>query len=182
MSEMRIIVDHLKLEYNGLFDVKELFNFIDAWWMERGMEKRTTKNFEINSPKGKFIEWQSSTWKKINEYFRYILRVRILMYDLKKVEAMKDKQKVKMSEGKVILYFDGFIEEDLKHRWDETPMFIFFRTLWSKFIFKAYTDWFEHRLIYDVHHLYNAIEQYFNMYKHYRPVSKMPSFYLPFEP
>ena len=40
-----------------------------------------------------------------------------------------------------------------------------------KFIYKAYTERFEQRITYDFNHLYNNIEQYFNMHKHYKVVS-----------
>jgi len=181
MSEMRTIVDHLKLEYNGLFDVKELFNFIDAWWMERGMEKRTTKNFEINTLTGKFIEWQSTTWTKMGESQNLLIRIRILIYNMRKVEATQNNKKLKINEGKVITYIDGFIHEDYRDEWDEKPLFIFLRTLRSKFFLRAYTEWFEHVLIQRVHNLYNSLEKFFNVYSHYRVVSNVPSFYNPFE-
>ena len=43
-------------------------------------------------------------------------------------------------------------------------------------IFKVYTERFEQRLSYDVHHLYDTIERFFNMYKHYKVVSKVAPF------
>jgi len=90
MSDLRIIVDHMQFEYSGLFDLNNLFKTVDAWLFERNYEKRTNKNFEENTPTGKFIEWEIASWHKATDYVRNIIKVRMLMYDLKKVEATRD--------------------------------------------------------------------------------------------
>lgn len=174
MSELRIIVDHMKLDYKGLFDVNNLFRLIDAWLFERNFEKRTNKNFEQETPKGKFIEWEVASWKKISDYQRYIIKIRMLMYNLTKVDAIKEKKKTKLGHARILMYFDGYLESDYEHRWDERPLFLFFRTLYDKFIYKAYTERFEQRLASDVHHLYNHVEAFLNTYRLWKPVSKMP--------
>jgi hypothetical protein len=176
MSELRIIVDHMQLEYSGLFELNNFFKMIDAWLFERLYEKRTNKNFEENTPNGKFIEWEIASWRKMTDYVRNIIKMRVLMYDLKKVEATRDKEKVKLTQGKVIIYFDGYIEFDYLHVWDEHPVLHFLRTLYDKFIFKAYTERFEQRITYDVHHIYDMTEKYFNMYRKHKLVTRVPHF------
>ena len=178
MSDVRIIVDHMKLEYIGLFDLNGLFKMIEAWLKERGMEKRTDQNQELTTPTGKFIEWTIAPWKKISDYNRIFFKIRMLVYDFKKVEAVKDDKKVKLGHGRVLMYFDAYLEHDYEHRWDFVPMLVFFRTMFDKFIYKTYTERFEQQLTYDIHYLYNLVETYFNMYKQYRPVSEVPHFAL----
>jgi hypothetical protein len=165
----------MKLEYKGLFDLNSFFKLIDAWLYERRFEKRTNKNFEHQTPKGKFIEWEIASWKK-HEYQKYIIKVRVLMHELKKVDAVKDKKKVSLDQGRVLIYFDGFIEFDYLHYWDEKPFLTFLRTLYDKFFFKIYTERFEQRLTYDVHQLYHHVESFLNMYRHHKVVSKVPHF------
>ena len=176
MSDVRIIVDHMKLDYKGLFKANDFFRTIDVWLFERGIEKKTNKNFEQVTPKGKFLEWEISSWKKITEYIRYIYKIRVLVYELKKVETIIDKKKQTIDQGHVMIYFDGYIEFDYEHRWDDSPLLVFFRTLYDKFIYKMYTDRFERRITYDVHQLYDHIEKFFNMYRHYSVVTKVPHF------
>lgn len=176
MSELRIVVDHMKLEYSGLFDVQEFFKVVAAWLFERSYEKLTSRDEELMTPTGKFIEWEIRPWKKISDYQRFIIKIRALMYDLKKVNVVRNKRKVRLTQGRILLYFDGYLENDYEHRWDESPLLIFFRTLYDKFIYKAYTERFEQRLTFDVHQLYNHLEKFFNMYKHYRVVTKVSHF------
>jgi hypothetical protein len=176
MSDLRIIVDHLKLDYKGILNVKELLKIINKWSQERHIQKKEDKCHEQNLPGGKFIEYEISHWKKISDYAKYIYKIRILFQDLKKVEVKKEKKKEKLDQGRALLYFDGFIEHDYEHRWDERPLFMFFRTLYDKFLYKAYTERFEHRLTHEIHNLYNEIEKFLNTYRYYKVVSKMPHF------
>lgn len=178
MSEIRIIVDHLKLDYSGLMDVKGLFRLLNKFFAERGFQKKEDKNFEQDLPEGKFIEYEISPWKKLSpeEYFKYIIKIRALFRNLKKAEVVKDKKKVHVDQGEVLIYFDGILEHDCISRWDNVPLFIFFRTLYDKFIYKMYTERFEHRLVHQVHTLYNEIEKFLNTYRYYKVVSKAPHF------
>jgi hypothetical protein len=176
MADLRIIVDHLKLDYSGILNVTELFKLINKWFAERHYHKKEDKNQEQNLPDGKFIEYEISPWKKATDYTKYIYKVRMLFQKLKKVEIVQGKKKLKVDQGRVLIYIDGFIEHDYEHRWDENPLFVFFRTLYDKFIYKAYTERFEHKLTNDVHKLYEEIEKFLNTSRHYQVVSKTPHF------
>lgn len=176
MSDVRIIVDHMKLEYKGPFKVSDLFKLTDAWLFERGMEKRTNKNFELETPKGKFIEWEIASWKKITDYIRAVYQIRFLIYELKKIDVVKENKTLKLDSGHVIIYFDGYLEFDYEHKWDGSPLLVFFRSIYDKFIYRVYTERFEQRLTMDMHQLYDHIDKFFNTYRHYRVVSKMPEF------
>lgn len=176
MSELRIIVDHLKLDYRGVFEAKELFKLIGRWFYERHFQKKEDKCHEQNLPEGKFIEYEISHWKKISDSTRYVYKIRALFQNLKKVEVAREKKKIQLDQGRILIYFDGFIEHDYEHIWDERPLFVFFRTLYNKFIYKAYTERFEQRLTYDIHNLYNDIERFLNTYRYYKVVSRMPHF------
>jgi len=167
MVDVRIVVDQLKLEYKGIFDPPNFFRLVDSFYFERGMEKRDNKTYEYKTPKGKFIEWENYTWKKVtSEYHRAMIKMRVLMFELKPVDM----------HGRVIIFIDGYLENDFEHRWDEKPFFIFLRTMYEKFFYRVYTERFEQRLTYDCHQLYDLMEKFFNMYTHYKPVSKVPKF------
>ena len=176
MSDLRIIVDHLKLDYSGIVDIKGLFHLINKWAAERHFQKKEDKNYEQNIPEGKFIEYEISPWKKVTDYTKYIYKIRIQAQNLKKVEVTQDKKKSKLDQGRILIYIDGFIEHDYAHRWDEKPLFQFFRTIYDKFIFKAYTERFEHRLVHEIQGLYNDIEKFLNTSRYYKVISKAPHF------
>lgn len=176
MSELRLVVDHLRLNYTGPFNANDLYRHITAFLKERGFDIKIDKEFEQNTKTGKQIEWLIMPWKRISDYTRHHVKVRVLVYDYNKIEAVVDKKKVKVGNGRVVIYLDGYLELDQEERWETIPFFQFLRSIYNHFIYKVYTERFEQRLSYDIHHLYQTLEQFFNVYRHYRVVSKVPPF------
>lgn len=172
MGHLKIVVDHEKIDYSGPFNVNDLLRMIENFCFERGFDKKQDKDFEQNTPHGKFIEWQYSPWKKITDYIRYIIKVRVLGYDILKSDALHNNKKTKVDSGRVIIIIDGFMEYDYDNYWDNKPFLFFLRTIYDYFVFKAYTERFEQRLVHDINHLHHNIEKFFNLYRHYSVISK----------
>ena len=172
MGHVKIIVDHDKIDYSGPLDINGLFNTIENLIFYMGYDKRQDKDFEQNTQNGKFIEWQISPWKWISDYTRYIIKVRILGYDLVKSNALNNGKKTKVDSGRIIIVLDGFVEYDLQSRWEQKPFFHFLRSLHDNFIFKAYTERFEQMLVHDINHIHDEIEKFLNLCRHYSIISK----------
>jgi hypothetical protein len=172
MSEVRLIVDHLRLNYSGPFDVKAFYNHITAFVNERGFDIKIDREFELKTKNGKQMEFQINPWKRITDTVRHWIMVRVIIKDYQRVDAIVDNKKVKIGTGKVTMDIDGFLELDESHRWEAFPAFQFIRAIYYNFFYKVYTERFEQRLNQDIHHLYHTIEQFFNLYRHYKIVSK----------
>ena len=172
MGHLKIIVDHDKIDYSGPVKVTDLLNMIEGFVWENGFDVRKDKDFEQNTQNGKFIEWQISPWKWITDYVRYIIKVRVLGYDIVKTDAVADGKKSKVDAGRIIIVIDGFVEYDLQNRWEENPIFHFLRSLYDNFIFKVYTERFEQVLVHDVNRLHEQIEKLLNMHRHYKVISR----------
>jgi len=172
MGNLKLVVDHEKIDYSGPFNANDLLKMIENFLWERGFDKRQDKDFEQNTSNGKYLEWQISPWKKISDYIRYIVKVRVLGYDILKTDTLVESKKAKVDNGRVIIVIDGFVEYDYDSYWDSKPFFLFLRTIYDYFIFKAYTERFEHQLVNDINHLHNHIEKFFNMYRNYTIISK----------
>ena len=172
MGHVRLVVDHQKIDYNGPFNATELFSMIENFLFERGFDKKQDKDFEQNTPSGKSIEWQISPWKRITDYVRHIIKVRILCFELEKIDATSNRRKAKMDNGRVIIVIDGFIEYDAYNQWEGKPILTFIRSIYDFFVYKIYTERFEQVLVHDVNHLYTTIEKFLNLYRHFKVVSR----------
>lgn len=172
MGHLKIVVEHEKIDYSGPFNAGDLFRTIENFVFERGFDKKQDKDFEQNTAHGKFIEWQISPWKKVTDYIRYIIKVRVLGYDISKANASNNGKKIKIDNGRVIIVIDGFVEYDYESRWEGRPFLFFLRTIYDYFVFKAYTERFEQRLVHDVNHLHDQLERFFNLYRHYAVISR----------
>lgn len=172
MGHVKIIVDHDKIDYSGPLNLNSLLKMIELFLFERGFEKKQDKDFEQNTPNGKSIEWEISPWKWASDYARYIIRIRLIGYDMLKADSINNGKKIKVDNGRIIIVIDGFVEYDLQTRWENKPILHFLRAIYDNFIFKAYTERFEQTLVNDINHLHNQIEKFLNLYSHYSVISR----------
>ena len=174
MGHMKIVVDHDKIEYNGPFDANGLFRMISQFMFERGFDFRQDKDFEINSSVGKSIEWQVSPWKRITDYIRYFFKIRVLITDMVKIDITVGGKKRKVDRGKVTITMDAFMEYDYESYWEGRPLLHFIRTIYDYFVFKPYSEKFEHVLVHDANTLHDNIEKFLNMNRSYKVISNTP--------
>jgi len=165
MAEREKIIDELRLSYEGLFDVNELYLAIDKWFRDKGYDKRELKNIEYVKPEGKFIELRIMPWKKITDYAKIEIKIRMQMSDIKEVEVEKDNHKIKLNQGKIQMIFDGFLTTDYENKWEGKPTYVFLRTLFDKFIYKGYTAKFQSQVAEDVNHIHTTIKSFLNLYR-----------------
>jgi hypothetical protein len=166
MSEKRLIIDQLRLNYSGIFNLNELYKMIDGWLYEKGYDKYEKKNEEQVLETGRKIEIELRPWKKTTDYAKNEIRLRIFVDNMVDIEVERDGSKMKMHKGDIQMIFDAFLETDYEHRWENKPMYYFFRTLVDKYIFKIYTGKFIGNLTADTKDLHQRIKAYLNLYRY----------------
>lgn len=176
MTELYYLVDHLKIDYKGAFELNQMIRLITSYTKEMGFDARYDKDFEINTKAGKHVDFVFYPWKKITDFARHQIKVRILTENMVKVDAVLDNKKVKLDYGRLQIFIDGTLDLDYFSKWNKHPVLMFIRTLYNKFVYRAYTERFEQRLIFDIHHIYDRLQKMLNQYRHYRVVSKTPYF------
>ncbi|MBI2139470.1 hypothetical protein HYU14_00985 [Candidatus Woesearchaeota archaeon] len=174
MSMIRLIVDHLKLDYQGTLDLKGLFRLINAWAYEKDMEKNENKSNEFEAPEGKSIEYENQVTKRLSDYTIFVLKIRILGSGLKKVDIAKDRKKARLDHGRIQFFLDGFLQTDSESKWEERPFFVFLRTLFDKYIYRLYTDRFEQQLTRDCYELFHLVEKFLNIHSYPKPAHHSP--------
>lgn len=174
MAERRLVVDHLRLKYEGLFNATELYKLIDKWLNEKAYDKRELRNEEHVKPDGKYVELILMPWKKISDYARHVIRIEIRMHKLKEVVVERDGQRVRMNQGRVDMIFDGYLDTDYEDRWEQKPFYFFMRTLFDKFIYRTYSTQFEELLVENISQLHTLIKSFLNLYRHEFGVMQKP--------
>lgn len=166
MATREPIVSQQRVTYEGLFSFAELMRHIDDWYTTKGYMPVEKKTIESVKPDGKYIEYWFAPYKKINDYVKFIIWIRVLGSDLKEKEVERDGRKEMLVEGKVQFVFDSFIETDWEHRWETKPMFYFFRTVWDKYVFKPFLSGYPSMVKEDTHDLINQTKSFLNLYKY----------------
>ena len=166
MPEREVVVDKLRLTYEGLFSMLDLYKMIDEWFRWKGYDKRENKNIEIVKPEGKYLELEIEPWKKVTDYAKNVIKIRMQVTGLKEVEVEKENTKLKLNQGRVHFVFDGYLETDYESRWEGKPIFYFIRTVFDKYFYKPFTSGFEKGVKEDVMHLHGQIKAFLNLYKY----------------
>jgi hypothetical protein len=174
MAERRLVVDHMKLNYEGLFDVHELYMLIDRWLREKGFDKRESINQEHVKPEGKYVHLVLQPWKKITDYARHIIKIDIKILHLKEVVVDYDQKKSKMQTGTVSITFDAYLDTDYEDRWEQKPFYFFLRTLFDKWVYRTYSTEYEELLIENVTQLQQTIKSFLNLYRYSFGVQNRP--------
>ena len=170
MAEKKLVIDQLKLTYEGLFDLNSFYRLIDSWFYEKQYDKHELRNYEQVLPTGKDIELELLPWKKTTTYFKNIIRMRIRFLNIKDVEIEKEDVKLNINQGTIRMVIDGYLESDYEGWWEDRPMFYFIRTLFDKYIYKSQFNKYQGWLIHDIQDLHSRIQKFLNLYKYERQV------------
>lgn len=166
MAERTIVVDHLKLSYEGLFNASELYNLIASWFYEKGWDWFEKVNQEQITPSGKQITIILEPWKSVSDYYKLSIRLKIHMYDLKDVEVEHNEDKLRLNHGEVRMMFDGYVVSDRKDKWSAKPLNWFLSIIMEKYFYRSHYRKFETWLLSDVDDLHNKIKNYLNVFKY----------------
>ena len=121
MSEKKIVVESQVINYEGLFNVRDLYMLIDSLTQQKGYDKVELLNSEQVFSSKKDMVILLDPYKKITDYAKLNLWIKIIMSDIQDVEIEKDGKKIKSNKGKVTIIMQGFLHTDYEHRWEQKP-------------------------------------------------------------
>ncbi|MEM0230873.1 MAG: hypothetical protein QXW00_03830 [Candidatus Woesearchaeota archaeon] len=165
MSEQMPVVQGRVIKYSGLFSFNELYRIINEWLKEKGYDRREIKNEEHVKQSGKFIDIDMMPFKKMSDYAKSVIRLQIIIRDLKDVEVEIDGHKALLNQGEMEVKVDSYLETDYEGRWEQTPFYFFMRTVYDKFFYKNYTQHFENIVSSDTADIEATIKSFLNMYR-----------------
>ena len=93
MAERKIVVDTLRLNYQGLFNLNEMYMMIDKWLREKGYDKFERKNFEHVYKDGRQVEVEIEPWKKFTDYAKCSIKLNMLCTEVKDVVKLVSEAK-----------------------------------------------------------------------------------------
>ena len=166
MGERRIVIDNLMLQYEGLFELRELYMMVDKWLRQKGYDKFEKRNHEHVLKEGKYIEIELEPWKKITDYAKIVINLYFHCYNVKEVIVKKDGQDVKMNQGKIKIKFVGFLVTDYEDKWEGKPIFYFLRAVMDKWVYRVASEKYEAAVAEDVKHLYQNVKAFLNLFRY----------------
>lgn len=166
MPEQYLVVDRLKLGYEGLFNAAELYNLIVSYFREKGYEWFEGMNQEEVTPQGKQIKIIMHPFRKASDYYRLLIRIKLHLLDVKEVEVEQDGQTLHVNHGVVRLIIDAYVVSDRKGKWTGKPFFWFLSIMFDQYLFRSHFSKFETWVQGDVEELHHRIKEYLNVCKY----------------
>ena len=124
-----------QIKYDGILDFGEFYKFCyDYLTSELGFdviedmykEKVKADEKELN------IKWNGT--KRIDDYFKYNIKIEFRVFQLKKIEIEQSGKKKKTNKGLVELKLKGIIESDYRGQYETKPFLRFIRNVYEKWI------------------------------------------------
>lgn len=164
MAERYLVIDRLKLSYEGLFNADELHELISSFFYEKGYDWYEKMNQVIVTPSGKQIRMILEPWKNITDYYKLIVSIKINIADLKDADVKIGNSTIKTNQGTLHVIFDGFVISDRKNKWSQKPVYWFMSILFEKYFFKEHYQKAETWVRDDVDSLHQKIKTYLNSF------------------
>ena len=176
MSEKTLVIDHLKLGYEGLFNPAELYNIVASLFYEKGWDWLEKMNEEVITPEGKNIRIIFEPWKNISDYYRITVRIKLHYVNLKDVEVEHEGKVVRLSHGIIRMTFDAYVISDRNGKWTDIkadekipskkPFYWIVALLADRYFFRNHFEKAEAWITSDVDDLHNKIKNYLNVFKY----------------
>ena len=163
-AQRTYLVTKSKFQYEGLFIIQDLYKVVDEYYEEKGYDKREIKNAEIVRDDGvRFLELMFEPWKKITDYAKSVIKLQIIMEDVREVEIERNGLKIRAHHGRVLCVFDAYVETDYESIWERSVTRAVIRVLYDRFFLKHYTKQYNAEVLDDYKMLVYHIKTFLNM-------------------
>jgi len=156
----------LKLTYEGLFSVYELYEQFHMWFEKKGYHKKERWNKEIVKPSGRTIEFVWDPWRVVSSTMNFVIQVRGKLTDVKEVEVEVGHHKTMLNQGKVDIEFACYMNSDLEGRWEQKDYHFFMRLVYNKFIRRPVRNQWRADITNDLYDLHSNLKAFLSLYRY----------------
>ncbi|MBU1854980.1 MAG: hypothetical protein KKF89_04630, partial [Nanoarchaeota archaeon] len=166
MAETLTVVDGKTIEYEGIFDPRELYTIIDELSKQHSFDKNEFRNCEFVFKESKDLILDIRPYKRLSEYAKTEIKIEITGTDLKKVEIEKKGLKKKLYKGHLKVILTSYLITDYENAWESRPIYYLIRMLIDKYIYKGYTQELKDEITTMTNDFFDEIRSYLNMHRY----------------
>ena len=166
MGERKLVVDHLKFSYDGLFSTTEVYSLISSWFYEKGYDWYEKNNHESVTPEGRQIHLVLQPWKNTSDFHKIIMKVVVNFIDVKEIGVQHQGQNLTLNQGIIRITFDGYVTSDRFDHWTSKPVFWFLLLVGERYFHRNHFEKMEIWIKSDIDDLYQKIKNYLNVFKY----------------
>lgn len=168
MSEIEFIVPPnkvLKIVQESVFNMHDLYRHIRSWLDNHSYVTFEKEYRDWMKEAGRSASVKLATWKKVDDYTKYNIDVRIKFKNLKEVETKSGI----MNKGEVTIKIESFIEKDYENRWEHNFMTRFMRAVYDHFFISDRIDIYKKELLDDSYGIFNEVKSFLGLHKIRKP-------------
>lgn len=162
MAEIDYVIPALRVSQEAIIEFNELYKMMKKWFDDHGydfFEKEYLDTQEEDYSTSNSIKWEAE--KKIDDYTKFHIEVRIKCSDIKEV-IKKDKKAVK---GMIAIKFESFLEKDYEDNWEKNFMLKFTREVYDKFLLKGKFERQANDLKEETYDIFNQTKSFLRLYR-----------------
>mgnify|MGYP001575281733 CR=1 FL=1 len=167
MSEREYVAKDLRLRYNGIYDMDDVYRKA-KWWLDFNGYGDEMKNFketkytERVKPEGKQIEIAWVCKKPINDYIANYIEITFFAVALQKVEIDKNGKKIPMNKGEVEIKFSAYLMINASDKYADDSII---NKIYKNYVIKQRIDEYKIDLYRKLYSLHDEVKGHLNLQK-----------------
>lgn len=161
MAERDYIIPEILLKKEAIINIKDLYSLIKEWVVNRGYDLLEKEHHAKSKEESKDLEIKLVAEKKVDDYTKFMIEVKIKGNNLREV-ILKKKKAIK---GLISIKLESYLEKDYEDVWEVKPLPKFFRGLYDKFVLKNKFDKYSDELKKETYMLGDEIKAFLNLHK-----------------
>jgi len=152
------------IKYNGIFNFPEFYKFCYEWLTEEtGLNIQEVKYEEKIQGETKkiIVEWTGE--RKLTDYFRFDIKLKLSIGGLANVEINHGGVKVKTNKGSVTVAFKGILVRDYEGKFESTAFNKFLRGIYEKWVITSRIEEFEDKISVDSDEFLSQTKAYLDL-------------------
>lgn len=136
-----------KIKYGGIFSFKDFYKFCYEWLADESALSVTEEKYDeklSGDSKNIEIEWACS--KKVTDYFKFKIKVKFRIGNLKQTEVIQNGTKIKTNDGSVEVGIKGSLQRDYEGKFEKSATQKFMRSVYEKWVIPSRISEFEDKL------------------------------------
>ncbi len=166
MTERETVAGKTTLTYEGIFNIRDMFNLVSDFCKTHGYAFIERKHVESTTPNGKHITLELMLPRKLNDYAKSVIMLRAEAANLQEKSVERDRARKKFHTGKLTMTFEGILETDYEKRMAAKPEMILLRKIFERFAFTSFLTKSKNQLAADVEFLKGQLKAFLNLEKY----------------
>lgn len=153
-----------KVKYSGLFPFSDFYRFAYEWLTEEtGLNLVEDAYVEKIKGDSKDIDIVWSGSRKVTDYFKFSVKVKIRIIAMTNVEVTQDGVKKKLNKGNIEVKMSSTLVRDYQGKFEQSGFQKFLRSIYEKWVIPSRVSQYEDKLAGDSDEFLSQIKAYLDL-------------------